>query len=144
MKDATVRFYVDADLGGLARVLASLRSDVTYPGDPGAVIKHRRRPACPVTTADTPDSTWIPEIAGRGWLVITKDAKIREHRAEVSAVRDNNCRMVVLRGEKPFGRWEQLEVTMVCWRRIEALLDTPGPFIYRASRTGGLRNIDLD
>lgn len=37
-KAAEVRFYVDADLLGLARVLAGLRPDVTYPGDPGAVV----------------------------------------------------------------------------------------------------------
>ena len=34
---AQVRFYVDADLLGLGKILGSLRDDVTYPGDPGAV-----------------------------------------------------------------------------------------------------------
>ena len=29
------RFYVDADLLGLGHVLAGLRPDTTYPGDPG-------------------------------------------------------------------------------------------------------------
>jgi hypothetical protein len=37
---AQVRIYVDADILGLGKVLASLRSDVTYPGDPGVII-HR-------------------------------------------------------------------------------------------------------
>ncbi len=39
MKLATVRFYFDADILGLAKVVGMLRPDVTYPG--------RRRP--PVT-----------------------------------------------------------------------------------------------
>jgi hypothetical protein len=43
LKAADVRFYVDADLRGLGIVLAGLRNDVTYPGDPGAVIYKRRR-----------------------------------------------------------------------------------------------------
>jgi hypothetical protein len=30
-----VRFYFDADVLGLAKVMVQLRSDVTYPGDPG-------------------------------------------------------------------------------------------------------------
>jgi hypothetical protein len=30
-KPATVRFYFDADLLGLAKVLASLRNDITHP-----------------------------------------------------------------------------------------------------------------
>ncbi|WP_406079027.1 hypothetical protein [Micromonospora sp. NBC_00858] len=47
IKPAEVRFYIDADLLGLARVLAGLRSDVTYPGDPGMVIHKRQRPLAP-------------------------------------------------------------------------------------------------
>jgi hypothetical protein len=35
IKPAEVRYYIDADILGLARVLAALRPDVTYPGDPG-------------------------------------------------------------------------------------------------------------
>ena len=39
-RPATVRFYFDADVLGLAKVIVSLRHDVTYPGDPGGVV-HR-------------------------------------------------------------------------------------------------------
>ena len=31
-KLAIVRFYVDADVLGLAKILAAIRTDVTYPG----------------------------------------------------------------------------------------------------------------
>lgn len=41
LKPAEIRFYIDADVLGLAHVLARLRPDVTYPGDPGAVIQKR-------------------------------------------------------------------------------------------------------
>lgn len=34
-KPATVRFYFDADVLGSAKTVVTLRSDVTYPGDPG-------------------------------------------------------------------------------------------------------------
>jgi hypothetical protein len=40
---AQVRIYVDADILGLGKILGSLRVDVTYPGDPGAVIHKRQR-----------------------------------------------------------------------------------------------------
>jgi hypothetical protein len=43
LRAAQVRIYVDADLLGLGKILASLRNDVTYPGDPGAVIHKRQR-----------------------------------------------------------------------------------------------------
>src|SRR6266700_3319891 len=42
---AQVRFYVDADVLGLGKVLAGLRNDVTYPGDPGAPELGRGRRA---------------------------------------------------------------------------------------------------
>jgi hypothetical protein len=29
-------------------VVASLRNDTTYPGDPGALIYRRQRPPCPI------------------------------------------------------------------------------------------------
>jgi hypothetical protein len=53
---AQVRIYVDADVLGLGKVLASLRSDVTYPRDAGAVIHKRERAPCPVTSPDVLDT----------------------------------------------------------------------------------------
>ena len=71
--EAVVRFYIDADILGLAKVLAELRNDITYPGDPGTVIYKRRRPACPITSPEGLDPDWIPEVASRGWLIVTRD-----------------------------------------------------------------------
>ena len=38
-RPATVRFYIDADVLGLAKELVRIRGDVTYPGDPGGPVK---------------------------------------------------------------------------------------------------------
>lgn len=141
-KPAEVRFYVDADILGLARVLAGLRADVTYPGDVGATIHKRVRPPCPVTTPAVPDPLWIPEVTRHGWLIITRDRHIQDHRQEITAVRDHGARMVALAGEEARGTFEQLEVVMCQWRRIEGLVGEPGPFIYTATRTT-LRPVDL-
>jgi len=43
---AQIRIYVDADVLGLGKILAGLRNDVTYPGDPGALIHKRQRAPC--------------------------------------------------------------------------------------------------
>jgi hypothetical protein len=53
VRPAEVRFYFDADLLGLAKVLARRRPGVTYPGDPGAVINKRQRSPCPVRSPAT-------------------------------------------------------------------------------------------
>ena len=47
---AQVRLYVDADLLGLGELLAGLRNEVTYPGDPGTVIHKRQRAPCQITS----------------------------------------------------------------------------------------------
>jgi hypothetical protein len=142
IKPAEVRFYIDADILGLAQVLAAIRADITYPGDIGAVINKRERPACPGTTPATLDPIWIPEVTERGWLIITRDRHIQDHRAEIQAVRRYGARMVALSGKEARGKFEQLEVVMCQWRAIERLLTESGPFIYTATRTS-LKPINL-
>lgn len=89
------------------------------------------------------DLDWIPEVARRGWLIITRDRRIRDHRAEIQAVREHGAKMVTLASEDARGTWNQLEVLMCQWRPIgERIVDEPGPFIYRASRTA-LKLLDL-
>jgi PIN like domain len=140
---AEVRFYVDADILGLAHVLAGLRADVTYPGDQGATIKRKTRAACPVQSPAAKDPEWIPVVAARGWLILTRDGKIQAHPGELAAVGENVARMVALDTEQARGTFEQLEIVMCRWRQIMDLIDQPGPFIYVASRTK-LRRVPLD
>jgi hypothetical protein len=134
IRRADTRYYFDADVLGLAKVVVSLRSDITYPGDPGGEVHRRVRPACPITDPATDDEIWIPEVTRQGWLIITRDSRIQDHRAEVAAVRSSGARMVALATKDAYGKWQQLEVLMNQWRRIEMCLDEPGPFIYTATR----------
>jgi hypothetical protein len=140
---AQVRFYVDADIRGLGLILGGLRDDLTYPADPGALIHKRERPPCPITTTDVLDEDWIPVVAARGWLIITRDSKIIENPNEINAVREHRARMVALNQQDAKTKWGQLEVFMTRWRDIEPLTGEPGPFIWRASRTA-MTPIPLD
>jgi hypothetical protein len=133
VKPAVVRFYIDQDILGL-KILASLRSDITYPGDPGATVHKRERSPCPIKPG-TLDVDWLPVVAEQGWLIITRDAHIRQHRAEINAVMDHRARMVALASEDARNTWAQLEVVMTQWREIDKLADLPGPFVYAAYRT---------
>lgn len=142
-RPAVVRLYFDADVLGLAKVVANLRPEITYPGDPGAVVRKRVRPPCPITRTDTPDPEWIAQVAQAGWLIVTRDSMIQNRRAELDAVRTSGARMVALAGRDAIGTWNQLEVLMVNWRRIEAFADRPGPFIYTVTRTAPPRSISL-
>ena len=124
-------------------MIAALRADVTYPGDPGAVVHRQPRPPCIVTDPAAADLIWIPAVAAQGWLIITRDAHITQHRAELAAVRDYGARMVTLAGAQATGTWAQLEIVMTQWRRLESLTTEPGPFLYAVTRTGTPRKVPL-
>jgi hypothetical protein len=134
-KPAEVRFYFDADVLGLARVVCALRPDCTFPGDPGATIKRRTRPPCPVVSPATKDPIWLPIVTAERWIVISRDSHISTRPAEIDAVRRHGARLVVLSGKEAHGPWEQLEILMAQWRRIEAMGPITGPWIYSATRT---------
>jgi len=143
VKPAEIRFYIDADILGLARVLVGLRPDVTYPGDPGGVVHKRQRPPCPVTTPHTDDDVWIPEVTKHGWLIITRDSMIQVHRREILAVREHGARMVALAGSDAKSTFDQLEILMCRWRDVLRCLEHDGPFICTATRTR-FRPVSLD
>jgi PIN like domain len=142
-RPAVVRFYIDADILGLAKVLVQVRPDVTYPGDPGGTLHRKTRPACLITSPAVKDHVWIPKVTSMGWLIITRDSRIASNRAEIATVRESGARVVALTGAETAGTWAQLEVICSQWRTIERRSTEPGPFIYSATRTT-LRQVSLD
>ena len=68
-------------------------------------------------------------------IAISRDSKLTRRIAEVEAVVRHKLRLVVLTSADAGTVWAQLEVLMCQWRGIEHLVDIPGPYIYRASRT---------
>lgn len=131
----SIRFHVDADLLGLAKILVMVRSDVTYPGDSGGIgAGGISRPPCPVP-AQAKDVVWVPEVAAFGWVVITRDRHITHRPAERGAVVANKARHITLDARTPLDRWGQLEIVVSQWRQIEQLAPLPGPWVYSASRT---------
>ena len=63
-RPATVRFYIDADILGLAKVLVQVRADVTYPGDPGGTL-HLSNTSC---LSDHIDSRRRPRVDSTGHI----------------------------------------------------------------------------
>jgi hypothetical protein len=133
-----IRFYIDADLLGMANVLVMVRADVTYPGDPGGTgIEGRPRPPCPIEprTKDA-QSIPIPQVASNGWVVITRDRHMQHRPDEKVALVSAGGRHVTLDAAKQLDRWGQLEIVVTQWRAIERMIELPGPWIYSASRSG--------
>ena len=72
------------------------------------------------------DTDWIPEVAARGWLIVTRDSMIIQNRNEIAAIRENNAMMVALNQRDAQTKWGQLEVFM-----------TQGPASAPGSALGG-------
>jgi hypothetical protein len=106
------------------------------------VHKQRRQP-CIVHDTATLDEDWIPMVAAQGWLIITRDSRIQDHRLEIEAVRSSAARMITLAPKDAIGTWSQLLLVARVWHHIEALNDRPGPFIYNANPSG-LSAVKLD
>jgi hypothetical protein len=142
VKAADVRFYVDADILGLGKLLCQVRPDVTYPGFVGGKMHGRMRPPCPITGTEVDDTDWIPVTAQNGWLILTRDSAIQQSTAELASVRDSGARMIALVGRDAGNTWDQLHIVMKHWDSIEAAVDQPGPFIYAVGKTR-MRKIEL-
>lgn len=134
-----VRYYVDADTLGLAKIMVALRWDVTFPGDRGGTVKRHSRPSCPITSVDIDDDEWIPVVAANDWAIITRDANISRRPAEIAAVQQAGAKMFAISSSEKLDVWRQLEVLMCNWRRVERLREDPGPFILRLTRTAASR-----
>jgi PIN domain-containing protein len=135
LSSVAIQYYVDADSLGLAHILVTLRSDVTFPGDLGGAVGGVTRPACPVTSTATKDTVWIPIVAAAQWIIITRDRAIQRRPHELYAVTHSSARMIVISSNEVLTKWHQLEIVMCQWRRIEALGPIAGPWIYTVTRT---------
>jgi hypothetical protein len=59
---------------------------------------------CPITNPDVLDTDWIPQVAARGWLIITRDSMIIQNRNEIAAVRETKAKMVAHRDDRDRAR----------------------------------------
>jgi hypothetical protein len=117
-----VRFYVDESAAGLGLTLAAARKDTIHVG-------HPLIPECPYGALDT---EWIPAVAARGLVVITRDKKLRSKPVEVRALWDHGLRVFNIGGKKDLPTWDWLARVVRHWPRMEEIIRErgPGPWIY--------------
>lgn len=117
---AGVRFYVDENLAGLGLTLRKVRPhrDVVVGSHPP--IEH-------LVPKDDPD--WIPDVAGRGWVVITNDKHIRTRPFEGDRARDVGLRCAHLDppGVKNPRVWDFLRLLLRHWDDVEGMCSRSGP-----------------
>jgi predicted nuclease of predicted toxin-antitoxin system len=82
------------------------------------------------------DTEWMPEVGKRGWIVLTKDARIGKRTLEKIAVTRAGIRMFVLASQNLSGA----DMAAAFQKAIEAMQsfarENPAPFIAKVYRDG--------
>lgn len=84
-------YYLDANLDGPELTSALRRRNMPCE-------RHRDHFA-----QDAEDETWIPAVAQKGWIIVTRDLAIRRRPAERAAWLAANAVVIMVRGEKLSG-----------------------------------------
>jgi hypothetical protein len=88
---------------------------------------------------DCPDEDWLPAVGRRGWVVITRDLKIRYRAIEKEAALASGVRMISLTARR-LSAGELGEAFVASSARVMRLLDAQrSPFIATMTRGGVLR-----
>lgn len=94
-------YFTDENTLGLGKLLRrSGRDDVVYPG-------HEDLPEVPLGTLD-PD--WMPIVAERGLVVLTRDKHIRTRPAELRIYLEHGIRSVWIGAKQDLGPRDQLDL----------------------------------
>lgn len=88
---------------------------------------------------DCRDEDWLSEIGRRGWIVITRDLRIRYRAVEREAVFSNGARVISLTA-RHFSAAELGRAFVLAVGTVERFVSiTPGPFIATMTRSGSIR-----
>lgn len=82
------------------------------------------------------DTDWLPVIGEKGWILVTRDKKIRRRPAELAAYRLNGIGGFVLTGKNIEG-WRIVRQLVNRWLKMKELAEsTRKPFLYRIPPSG--------
>ena len=122
-------FFMDENLLGMGKLLVrSGRRDILYPG-------HAGLPEIPL---GTPDLDWMPTVATRGLVVMTRERRIRTRPVELSAYRAHGIRSVRIGSKRDLSPRDQVEmfITHEAELHDEILARGVGPWALLLTRAG--------
>lgn len=122
-------YFTDENTLGLGKLLCRAgRDDVVYPG-------HEDLPEVPL---GTPDLDWMPVIARRDLIVVTRDRRIRTRPAELRAYWEHGIRSVWIGAKQDLGPRQQVELFLQHEERLQREITKrgPGPWALAMSPSG--------
>lgn|GEM_PF-1619029 len=120
-------FYLDASLQlPVCQALDLIRPDVQFPGKTG----------CPISAPNVPDEHWLPIVGDLDWIVVMRDKRIRNRKAERDALMASGVRAFCLTGAGNYSKWDTLSLLVRRWASMEDISAGAGPYIYALTQGG--------
>ncbi|MCH9729464.1 MAG: hypothetical protein K0U84_07280 [Actinomycetia bacterium] len=122
-------YFTDENTLGLGKLLRrGGRDDVRYPG-------HEELPQIP-RGAD--DQDWLPIVGALGFIVLSRDRRIRTRPAELRAYYEHGVRSVWIGAKQDLGPEQQLEIFLRYEERLrrEIVKRGPGPWAVAMTPSG--------
>ena len=89
-----------------------------------------------VFTSGTPDEEWLPYVGNKGYILFTKDQRIRRRPLEKALIMEYKVGAFYLMG-KTMSRWNYIRQIVRAWDKIEKLVEKEyPPFAYQVSLHG--------
>ncbi len=89
---------------------------------------------------DSPDTEWLPEVSQRGWIVLTKDARIGVNLVEQIAVAQSGARVFILSLKEGATGTEMAAVLVQAMTSMTRLITSqPEPFLAKVYAFGKVR-----
>lgn len=124
-----ITFFIDRSLGG-RYVAQALR-------DAGAQVEiHDDH-----FPQDAPDVDWLTDVGKRGWIVLSKDERIRRNRVERAALQAAGLRAFFLTQQNITGPEMAALFTSVLRGMVNRAKMQPAPFLYTISRVGNFSRV---
>jgi len=118
-----MRFFLDNNLSpGLAKGMKAFGEDVVHITE--------------IFADDTDDPDWLPHIGSEGWILITRDQRIRYRPAEWTALKEHGVGAFFM-GGKQRSRCQLIPQLVRNWPRMKELAGkTQVPFAFQVPPTG--------
>jgi hypothetical protein len=126
--DAAV-FYLDESIYSRALEAALLAA--------GVRVEH----AGPLIPIGSPDEFWLTEAGTRGWIVLSRDQRIRYRELEHRALRAAGVAAFVFTGGQATARDTATVLSRLVPKLVKIATSEPRPFIYAVGHTGTLRRL---
>lgn len=86
---------------------------------------------------DTPDDEWLPVVAGRGWVAVTRDARIRYSPLALMALMNSGARLFVIVGK--LNAADTAELFLTYRKKVARLAEAENAAFIAKIRRDGVR-----